>query len=68
MRVCFVVLAHHQPKVFARLIQHIEGSYSDVVVHVDKRSDISTFCDPRIPRVRFVPARRPVHRSGWVDA
>lgn len=65
MNVCFVVLAHHQPKVFARLIQHIAWSHSDVVVHIDKRSDISTFCNPRLANVHFVPARRRVHRSGW---
>ena len=65
MRICFVVLAHHQPHVFGRLIRRISSSQSDVVVHIDERSDIKEFSTIDLPNVHYVSDRRKVHWAGW---
>ena len=65
MKICFVVLAHHQPKVFSRLIRNICWEGSDVVVHIDKRADLGEFDMPRLPNVHFMRRRHRVNRSGW---
>lgn len=65
VKVCFVVLAHHQPVVFERLIRTIGAGGADVVVHVDKRSDLEDFSRVRSANIHFVAKRSAVHWSGW---
>lgn len=64
-KICFVVLAHHQPVVFHRLLDHLPGENSEVVVHVDKRSDLARFTRPAQEEVHFLPRRSRVHWGGW---
>src|SRR5215469_15135534 len=65
MKVCFVVLAHHQPQMFQMLIRNISWANSDVVVHIDKRSDINEFLVSGLTNLHFVNNRKRVHRCGW---
>src|SRR5689334_11523060 len=65
MRICFIVLAHHQPKIFRKLIHHISWTNSDVVIHIDKRSEMNKFFISGLPNVHFMKERKRVHWSGW---
>lgn len=65
MKLCFVILAHHQPILFHRLVETLSIGGSDVVVHVDRRTDISTFSGPRHANIHYMTNRRTVHWSGW---
>jgi hypothetical protein len=65
MKICFIVLAHHQPRIFHELIRNITWPNSDVVVHIDKRSDINQFPISGFANVRCMQNRRRVHWSGW---
>ena len=65
MKICFVVLAHHQPQMFQKLIRNISWPNSDVVVHIDKRSDINQFPISGFANVHFMKNRKRVHWSGW---
>ena len=67
MKICFVVLAHHQPRTFARLIKSIAWENSDIVVHVDRRSDIKDFAVLDLPNVHFIRNRRKVQWAGWTQ-
>jgi hypothetical protein len=51
--------------VFEKLIWNITWKNSDVVVHIDKRSDIDKFSVSEPTKVYFVPNRKRVHWSGW---
>ena len=65
MNVCFVVLAHHQPKVFHRLLQALSGPGRDTVVHVDRKVDSGPFRSDADPAIHYVPKRRSVYWGGW---
>lgn len=65
MKICFVVLAHHQPQMFRKLIRHISGDNCDVVVHIDKRSNINDFAVSGVANVHFMERRKKVYWSGW---
>lgn len=65
LKVCFVVLAHHQPTVFHRLLRALSGPGRDIVVHIDRKADIEPFRNIAGPAVRFVPDRRSVYWGGW---
>jgi len=65
MKVCFVVLAHHQPEIFRLLLRNIASPSADIVVHLDRRADLAAFLSPDLPRVHFVRRRNRVHWAGW---
>lgn len=65
MKICFVVMAHHQPRMFRRLMDSIGSAGADVVVHIDKRADLAQFLMPDSPRLHLVKKRRRVHWGGW---
>ncbi len=65
VKICFVVLAHHQPAVFQRLLRHVAWENSDVVIHIDRDVDIREFPDPGASNIHFMPRRRKVCWSGW---
>lgn len=65
MKLCFIVMAHHEPIVFHRLMSAISWPNSDVVVHIDARSDMAEFRVPDLANVRFVEDREEVRWSGW---
>ena len=65
MRICFIVLCHHQPWTFRALVRHLNWVDVDVVVHLDKRSNISEFFVPGIANAHFMNNRKKVNRSGW---
>lgn len=65
MKICFVVVAHHQPRMFRRLMHNIGSADADVVVHIDKRADLAQFLMFDSSHVHFVEKRRKVHWAGW---
>ena len=65
MKICFVVMAHHQPRTFRRLVHNLVSADADVVVHIDKRADLAQFQMFDSSHVHFVKKRRKVHWSGW---
>jgi hypothetical protein len=65
LKICFVLMAHHQPRMFQKLLQHISSKNSDVVIHIDARSNINNFAVSGRGNVHFVTKRRKVHWTGW---
>jgi len=65
MRICFLVLAHHQPYVFHRLVSHICTPKTDIVVHIDKKSNIQEFYDNNFRNVHYLKPRQKVYWAGW---
>jgi hypothetical protein len=65
MKICFIVLAHHQPSIFHKLINRLAGFNADIIVHIDKRSDLAKFEITDHPNVHFVEKRYKVHWGGW---
>ena len=68
MKVCFVVMTHHQPEIFRLLVKNITSPSADIVVHLDRRADLSAFVNPDIPRLHFMRRRNRVHWAGWSQA
>lgn len=64
-KVCYLILAHHEPRVFHQLIDQVSQENSDVIVHVDRRSDLRAFLRENRGRVHFVRPRQAVHWPGW---
>ena len=65
MKICFIILAHHQPNIFHKLIRQLSWENSDIIVHIDKRSDIKEFELTGHNNIHFVKKRRRVHWCGW---
>jgi len=65
VKVCFIIMAHHQPKVFHKLLRQLCWPNSDIVVHIDKRSDLEDFEIPGKNNVHFLKSRNKVHWAGW---
>ena len=65
MKVCFVIMAHHQPEMFRLLLKNLTSPSADIVVHLDRRADLSAFVNPDIPRLHFMGRRNRVHWAGW---
>ena len=65
MKICFIILAHHQPAMFHRLIECLSWENSDIIVHIDKRSDLKEFEIPHQNNIYFMKAREKVHWGGW---
>lgn len=65
MRVCFVVMAHHEPQIFGRLLRALASPAADVVVHIDRRVEISQFTRAAPAGVHFLEHRHAVNWSGW---
>ncbi|MCK5361175.1 MAG: sulfotransferase domain-containing protein, partial [Gammaproteobacteria bacterium] len=43
MRTAFLILAHHQPELLARLVRNISADWNDVYIHIDRTSEIEDF-------------------------
>ena len=43
MKVCFLVMGHHQPKVFHKLLGCLTVANCEVAVHIDRRSEFRQF-------------------------
>jgi hypothetical protein len=65
LKLCFTVLAHHEPEIFARLVRWLDWPEADIVVHIDRRSEIDRFFERSTSNVIFTPFRRAVDWSGW---
>jgi hypothetical protein len=65
MKLCFTIMAHHQPKIFGRLIKNLAWPDTDIVVHIDKKSDIALFRKHESENVMFMVKRRSVRWGGW---
>jgi hypothetical protein len=65
MKVCFIILAHHQPAIFHRLVKQLSWENSDIVVHIDKRSDLKEFELPEQDNIHFIRKRNKVVWGGW---
>ncbi|KUO57009.1 MAG: hypothetical protein APF80_15505 [Alphaproteobacteria bacterium BRH_c36] len=64
MKICFVVLAHHQPQVFQKLIRNISTREVDVVVHIDSAASIEPF-RYSASNVHYMARRRRVRWASW---
>lgn len=64
-KICFVVLAHHQPEIFHKLIDHLQSPGIDIVVHIDKRADLQHFARPERDNIHFMRKRNKVRWGGW---
>jgi Core-2/I-Branching enzyme len=63
-KIAFLILAHADPKHLHRLCRTL-GPKDDIFVHIDKRTDLSSFEGPLIPsNVKFTQRRIPVY---WGD-
>lgn len=58
-------MAHHQPEIFRKLIDQICWKNSDIIVHIDKRSDLKKFDLPEQSNIHFIKKRNKVHWCGW---
>ena len=65
MKICFIILAHHQPGVFHRLVKQLCWDNSDIIVHIDKRSDLSEFEVTGHDNIHFIKKRKKVVWGGW---
>ena len=65
MKVCFIILAHHQPAIFHKLIRQLSWENSDIIVHIDKRSDLKEFEIPDQSNIHFIRKRNKVVWGGW---
>lgn len=65
MKVCFIILAHHQPKIFHKLVRELCWENSDIIIHVDKRSDLQEFVIKGHNNIHFVKNRKKVVWGGW---
>jgi hypothetical protein len=65
VKICFVITAHHQPRLLARLVAAIAAENRDVVIHLDRRCDIRAFGGLDHPNVHLVAKRRRVNWAGW---
>jgi len=65
MKVCFIILAHHQPAIFHKLIKQLSWENSDIIVHIDKRSDLKEFELPDQNNIHFIRKRKKVVWGGW---
>ena len=65
MKICFIILAHHQPNVFHKLIKQLCWENADIVVHVDRRSNLKEFEITGYDNIHFIKRRKKVHWGGW---
>lgn len=65
LKVCYLIFAHHEPQVFHQLIDVIAHEHSDVVVHLDRRSDFRLFARPEQANVHFVEPRLKGYWASW---
>lgn len=65
MKVCFIIMAHHQTEVFQKLVDQICWDNSDIIVHVDKRADLKKFDLLKRNNIHFLKKRKKVHWCGW---
>ena len=65
MKVCFIILAHYQPKIFHKLIRQLSWENSDIIVHIDKRSDLKEFELTGYKNIHFTKNRKKVVWGGW---
>jgi hypothetical protein len=64
--VAYLILAHNEPAHLSRLIRMLDGEGSDFYVHVDAKSDISSFAPLfGLPRVTFLRSREKVFWGGF---
>ena len=64
MKVCYLVLAHAQPRHLRRLCKALTSDGSSAVVHVDGKSNLDTFVFD-MPNVTFLLSRICVNWGGW---
>ena len=69
MNICYLILAHNNPRHFGRLLDAIAtsnaGSNAGVFVHIDAKSDASTFAAVARPGTVFVTQRVSVSWGGY---
>jgi hypothetical protein len=65
MKICFIILAHHQPKIFHKLIKQLCWENSDIIVHIDRRSNFEEFVVTGHDNVYFMNNRKSVYWGGW---
>ena len=64
MKICYIIVAHHQPNTFKKLISHLSTKHADIVVHIDRRVNEDLFRTPDNGGVHFMQDRRAVHWAG----
>ena len=64
MTICYLVLAHQGPAHLARLVDAVQTPSADVLIHLDRKTDMVAFAGLARPGVRFVAERHAVY---WGD-
>lgn len=63
MKLAYLILAHNNPKHFARLVRAISGDGNHIFVHIDRKSDMTPFMLQE-GQATYTPHRIPVY---WGD-
>jgi hypothetical protein len=66
-RIAFLVAAHGEPALLARLVRALRAPWAQVFVHIDAKADIGAFLHELsdIPDVTLIRERVAVHWGGW---
>jgi hypothetical protein len=57
MKTCFLILAHNNPEQLSVLVEDLVKSNTDIYIHIDKKSDISSFIHLKRKNVFFIKER-----------
>lgn len=64
-RIAHLILTHKNPAQLERLIRSMDHPQFDLYVHLDKKTDLSTFAHLESDRVIFLKNRTSVFWAGW---
>ena len=66
-RIAFLVAAHSEPVLLARLVRALAAPWAHVFIHIDAKTDIGAFLQELsdIPDVTFISDRVRVYWGGW---
>ncbi len=57
MKLCVLILAHSNPKQLETLLKDLKKSNIDIYIHIDKKSDISSFIHLKSENIFFIDER-----------
>ena len=57
MKICFLILAHSNPEQLSVLLEDIDNDNADIYIHIDKKSDISSFIHLENKNITFIDER-----------
>lgn len=66
MRIAYLILAHHQPKLVGAMIEQLDDGNARFFIHVDRKSDIAPFSQAiTSERATLLGERLPIDWGGW---